>query len=221
MFVLSRRRHGSAEVPEESIDMAGSTGNIYSVTISLQPTCSCPDMSGSGGQCKHIIYVLKRVLRVEGQLSYQAAFLSSELREIFANAPVAAQGASTEAETVVAGAGRRPIEGDCPICFCEMEEAEETVWCKAACGNSLHASCFQQWAASKGGSTTTCVYCRAPWQESEEEKVEGAKRGLVQGKGRLMKEGYVNVAEELGIGRERGTCLSWIGEGCGVGADGG
>lgn len=56
MFVIDRTRGGTEEAPEETIDLAGSTGNIYSVHIGKLPTCTCPD-NQKGNQCKHIIYV--------------------------------------------------------------------------------------------------------------------------------------------------------------------
>ena len=56
MFVIDRARGGTEEEPEETIDMAGTTGNIYSITISRLPKCTCPD-NQRGNQCKHIVYV--------------------------------------------------------------------------------------------------------------------------------------------------------------------
>lgn len=53
---------------------------------------------------------------------------------------------------------RKPIEGDCPICFMEFEPNEELVWCKAACGNNIHKACFGQWAATSRSSGVRCVY---------------------------------------------------------------
>lgn len=63
MFVIDRTRGGTDEVPEETIDMAGTTGNIYSITISQIPHCTCPD-NRKGNQCKHIVYV-----RINSRLS--------------------------------------------------------------------------------------------------------------------------------------------------------
>ena len=54
MFIIDRSRDD--EALEETIDMAGSTGNVYKVTIGLEPSCTCPD-NQNGNQCKHIVYV--------------------------------------------------------------------------------------------------------------------------------------------------------------------
>lgn len=56
MYVISRIRGGTEETPEEVIEMAGSTGNIYTITINKKPNCTCPD-NKKGNQCKHIVYV--------------------------------------------------------------------------------------------------------------------------------------------------------------------
>lgn len=94
MFVISRIRGGTDEIPEEIVEMAGSTGNIYSIKIGLEPSCTCPD-NRKGNQCKHIIYVglplplppdpyvdsstkvLHNVLKAPENLEYQLAFISS------------------------------------------------------------------------------------------------------------------------------------------------
>lgn len=121
--------------------------------------------------------VLHNVLKAPEHLQYQLAFLSSvshtpilrdlidvcsiltqdqELREIFAAAPAPASSASASTE---APSNRKDISGDCPICFTEFErETEEIVWCKAACGNNIHQTCFEQWAKSQSGKEVRCVY---------------------------------------------------------------
>jgi hypothetical protein len=43
MFVINRERQESDEDPKEVIEIAGTTGNIYTVTIEKMPTCTvCP-----------------------------------------------------------------------------------------------------------------------------------------------------------------------------------
>ncbi|KAG4392134.1 hypothetical protein GLYMA_04G084500v4 [Glycine max] len=39
----------------------GATGNVYTVTLSSSPSCTCPDRTTP---CKHILFVLIRVLGV-------------------------------------------------------------------------------------------------------------------------------------------------------------
>ncbi|KAK3677322.1 hypothetical protein LTR78_002860 [Recurvomyces mirabilis] len=200
MFALDRRRENSnCEHPTETISLAGTTGNIYTIVVDKVPSCDCPH-ARKGNQCKHIAYVLSRVLRVPATLEYQLAFISSELREIFEKAPpLPSETADKDAEK---DGKRKPIEGECPICCVdfEPESGEAIVYCKAACGNNIHAVCFKQWAATKTGrSAVTCPFCRTAW---EGEGGEGAAKNVARD-GPKNRDGYVNVASQLGLSGRR------------------
>ena len=202
LFALNRQRmdnpdcpHGTSDCPMETVELAGSTGNVYTVSISHVPTCTCPNFVKGNPQCKHILYVLIKMLKAPERLQYQLAFLTNELREIFDHAgplPVEKLDDSDK------DGKRKPVEGDCPICCDDLEPAaEEIVWCRAACGNNLHKSCFDRWKASKRGGQVTCPYCRTPWQGDANGLKDMAKSG------QMGVDGYVNVASELGISGER------------------
>ncbi|KAH7155713.1 hypothetical protein B0J13DRAFT_232821 [Dactylonectria estremocensis] len=186
-FVLGRARRGSEDCPEEIVEMTGSTGNIYTVVIAQIPSCDCPHAK-KGNQCKHLFYVLKQVLNAPYEMVYQAAFLSSELRDIFAAAPPISTSKQAETEK------RKPIEGDCPICFSELEAkgSEIVVWCRAACGQNMHEECFNIWARTKQGDTT-CPMCRSVWKDGED-SVKKVRREEGH-----SEEGYVNVGAQLGL----------------------
>ena len=196
MFVLDRQRDVSdPENPSETISLAGTTGNIYTITIDKVPSCDCPH-ARKGNQCKHIVYVLSRVLRAPAELEYQLAFISSELKDIFARAPPLP---SETAENDGKDGNRKPVEGECPVCCndFEPESSETIVYCKAACGNNIHKDCFGQWAATKTGQAVTCPFCRTPWQGDEDQLKQVAKSG------RKNADGYVNVASQLGLSGRR------------------
>ena len=61
MFLIDREKKTNSDeygtYPEEVFDMAGTTGNVYQVTIGKVPKCTCPDAQKNGIQCKHIIHV--------------------------------------------------------------------------------------------------------------------------------------------------------------------
>lgn len=62
---------------------------------------------------------------------------------------------------VMINSKRKEISGDCPICFTEFELGEEEiVWCRAACGNNIQKSGFEQWAKTQKEShaDVRCVY---------------------------------------------------------------
>ena len=97
----------------------GQTGNVYSVVISHLPSCTCmqngllllstasfatsgPDHA-KGHLCKHIIFVLHRVLKVgrHSSLLYQEAFLTDELNDMFVDADAQGHDANFLAEQQV------------------------------------------------------------------------------------------------------------------------
>lgn len=136
MFVLDRERgveedcHANHhDCPCEKVQMAGSTGNVYIVTISHLPSCTCPagiyNRKGGEKLCKHAIYVLHNVLKAPDHLKQQNAFLTSELKELFSEAPALP---SAVAEDQPMDGNRKPLEDDCPICCMEFEEGDEIVW---------------------------------------------------------------------------------------------
>jgi hypothetical protein len=201
LTVLSRERCGTDELPEEKVVMAGSTGNVYTQRIGLVPSCDCPHAM-KGNQCKHIIYVMVRVLKTREEVAYQLALLSTELREVLKNAPPipGVETDPTDAQGEQDG-NRKPIEGECPICYDDLEpDKDAIVYCKASCGNNVHKGCMQKWISMTRGKAT-CPYCRATW--AQEDGFEG-KLGEVDTKGLERNEdGYVNVAGQLGLSGER------------------
>lgn len=202
-YVLGRSLCGTRQCPEEVVELTGSTGNIYSVHIAQQPSCTCPH-SLKGNQCKHILYVLSRVLRARFELVYQLALLSSELVEILNNAPPIEVG--DHAEKPQRDKNRKELEGDCPICFMPFEEADATVYCRAQCGQNIHKDCLEMWAATKrqergARDQVTCPMCRTPWQGDDDMVKKIRNTGVVGS------EGYVNVADQLGITKDRGRVI--------------
>lgn len=199
LTVISRERVGTNDVPEERVIMAGSTGNIYTQQIGLVPSCDCPHAKKKN-QCKHIIYVMLRVLKAPEHIGYQLALTSSELRDVFRNAaPIPTDGDQHDDEN---NGKRKPIEGECPICYCEFEPGKDAiVYCKAACGNNVHKGCMQSWIASTGAGKATCPYCRAKWEDPD---IAAGLVGKVDLKAaKRTSEGYVNVATQLGLSGRR------------------
>ena len=202
LTVLSREQCGTDDAPEEKVIVAGSTGNVYTISIGLIPSCDCPHAK-KGNQCKHIIYVMLRVLKAREEFAYQLALVSSELREVIKNAPPI-PGVETDGkdgiETEGQDGNRKPIEGECPICYDDLDDKEAIVYCKLSCGNNVHKQCMQNWRAVSKGKAT-CPYCRAKWEEDT--GFEG-KLGEVDTKGLQRNEdGYVNVAGQLGLSGDR------------------
>ncbi|KAJ2912463.1 hypothetical protein MD484_g7946, partial [Candolleomyces efflorescens] len=101
-----------------------------------------PD-AGKGNHCKHILFVMTKVLQVpeSSSLWYQKALLTSELETIFANAPIApnavtsrrvqeayARATGKVSESAATTDSKKKIpeeEDDCPICYETMYQAKE------------------------------------------------------------------------------------------------
>lgn len=214
-FMVNRRREGN-ELREE-FSVLGSTGNVYTVIVDKIPSCNCPDAT-KGNHCKHILFIFLKVLQVpqESGYWYQKALITSELEDIFANAPPApnavanarireafarATGKAPSVASTDADAQKRRIPGvedDCPICYESMNGVKESalVWC-GDCGNALHQECFQQWAttARQKGQQVTCVFCRAKWVVT----------GPTGASASRSREGYINLGSVAGVSPIRDT----------------
>lgn len=214
MIVLGRRRgqeYGGA--PTEEIDIVGSTGNVYTVTIGHVASCTCPD-SRKGNECKHKVYALHTVLKAPQDLVYQLAFLTPELKEIFDKAPPIPTKALVADDDDSKG-NRKPTDGECPICYMDLAPSENAlVWCQTQCGHNLHKSCFDQWAASQRGQQVKCVYCRTPWHN------DIGDLDAIKKTAEMSEDGYLNVAQHFGMSRARdydGYHQPWLRTTFGVG----
>ncbi|PSR82488.1 hypothetical protein BD289DRAFT_461683 [Coniella lustricola] len=205
-YVLSQTACGTDDCPELFLQVSGSTGNVYDVCIAQQPSCSCPHAL-AGNQCKHIVFVLKKVLRASHHHVYQLALLSTELVEIMGKASQRAHAASWDQRT--GEDGRKAVEGDCPICFDEMgvgRGSEPLVWCQGACGQNIHRRCMEVWAATKRqagrAAEVPCPYCRAPWTEAGA-GADRTSRSVDIGRAKFTRDGYQNVADQVDVSTRR------------------
>ncbi|XWS17702.1 hypothetical protein CRYUN_Cryun33cG0089800 [Craigia yunnanensis] len=152
----------------------GKTGNVYTVTLCSTPSCTCPDRTTP---CKHILFVLIRVLgvsiddtclqrrtlrpcrlsRLLGTPTLLEALAGARLRERFHQlfSPAKKQGGSE---------GDKEIEEGtvCPVCLDEMEKGEKVVAC-STCRNLIHEECLMRWKRSRGRRLASCVICRTRW----------------------------------------------------------
>lgn len=171
------------------VDVLGSTGNVYRVTLSSKGNdCQCPDFSKGHTVCKHILFVTLRVCKLdrEDHRVWQTSLTPSELRPLLAQLrdgtrlgtvradPAIMRGyqeiSSQDAERT--HAAPQPLPADCPICYEEIcqacfqkdsaMESSTAVTCRT-CGHHLHADCRNRWAKSSPKGDT-CPLCRNPWE---------------------------------------------------------
>lgn len=161
---LSQRLHVLRRSEDSSdFTIQGSTGAYYNVQLDYEKgfcTCNCPDAVIRGQRCKHILFVLLKVLRLATNhvlyrnLGYIRDDLDRALRDVVGNR----ERPSNAAPAV----DRRPFAGvDCGICFDEMDadDKENLVYCERGCGQHVHGACMQKWLLRE----QTCVYCRCQW----------------------------------------------------------
>lgn len=139
------------------------------MVVDKLPSCDCPD-ARKGNHCKHILFVMLKVLAVpqSSTLFYQKALLSSELEQLFANAPdtssasasaslrvayekaTGKKAAEPEPESSQAGGSQQRLEegDDCGICFEEMDvnKLGDLTFCET-CNKPVHKACFSQCAS--------------------------------------------------------------------------
>ncbi|KAJ5881727.1 RING finger domain-containing protein [Penicillium soppii] len=184
--------------PIITFKIAGSVGNVYTTLIKKVPSCDCPDNTFRRARCKHILYeALVNALSVTEDAVFQKSFSEGDLAQMIKSSALSRVDRLVAEAFKVTPSTRRTIEGECAICFMEMAQTEDIIWCERLCGNNLHDSCFKQWAGTCHG-TVTCVYCRAPWgQQDYDAQVESIlAAGVPSGQ-------YVNVASQLGMSTQR------------------
>lgn len=144
----------------------GNTDNAYDIAITRnQVWCSCPDCDSRGNFCKHLMFVMIRVMGMPAEQVFEDTFHATDRLMTSCNDYIARMENALKLIEEHAEKRRKPIAEDdeCPICYESFADtgSEATVWCKASCGKSVHASCFQKWSKSK--RNVDCVYCRAKW----------------------------------------------------------
>ena len=69
---------------EMDFTVLGSTGNVYTVTLRRVPCCTCPDFLRTKDLCKHIIFILLKVIGLapDNPLAFQKGYTSGEIIEL-------------------------------------------------------------------------------------------------------------------------------------------
>ena len=70
---------------EKTFEIQGSTGNVYTVKINNELSCNCPDYIIRRNRCKHIYFVLIRILKCEN--TEEDYFEDDDLIDMFNNMP--------------------------------------------------------------------------------------------------------------------------------------
>lgn len=202
---------------EKKFIVMGSTGNLYTVTISYEPDCTCPDHRINKKRCKHIYFILIRVMKSSNEK--QCYYDDEELKTMFENIPEITRNLIPKAsirktyKKIKTQEGedddedeeeeqdkekgkdeekiveQKPYQGDsCPICLDDLE-GKDIDYCKYSCGKSIHKVCFKMWCKK---NNNTCVYCRCEWViVTAKEKSPSKKTDW------LIRRGYINVLNKV------------------------
>jgi len=156
-------------------DVMGSTGNVYNVSIKTTPSCSCPDYTTRHRRCKHIYFILIRVMHVSKEDEDIDSFSNDELEEMFSNIPDITQNLVVDSQiknkyksAINRSSGNNKdnkVKGKdtddlCPICLDDLENGDTLDYCKYSCGKYIHKQCFEMWSKKM---TAKCVFCRESW----------------------------------------------------------
>ncbi|TVU07836.1 hypothetical protein EJB05_41206, partial [Eragrostis curvula] len=143
----------------EEFFVLGATGNVYTVTLSTTPACTCPD---TAVPCKHILFVLLRVL---GLSLDEACVWRQSLRPCQVARLV---GAPTCYPDVLAGARARERFHQ----LWSARPASGAASPTAPAGRRRRPQCFARWKRSRARRAATCVVCRSRWRQPRREKEE-------------------------------------------------
>jgi E3 ubiquitin-protein ligase ZSWIM2 len=157
------------------------THRKFKVFLGDPHRCSCGG-HGEENLCAHVLFVLAKVYRIptDNPMLWQQSLIAAELDKL-TSSRLYAHRVNIESTAVAAAAAaanaqkrvpRREIGPDdtCPICCDDINPTQrQVVFCRFGCGNSIHTTCFMQYASHALGSggaeggKVLCPLCRSDW----------------------------------------------------------
>mgnify|MGYP000914489915 CR=1 FL=1 len=160
-------------IVSKKFTVLGTTGSVYTVNINQKPTCTCFDFKRRKSRCKHIYFILTRVMKVPQENEDIVEFSPEQVEQMFTNMQEIAKSVYINDDLKkmynimsaqnIAENKTVPMKDEefCPICLDYVNCGEPIDYCKYACGNPVHVNCFKMW--TKGKKEITCVLCRSKW----------------------------------------------------------
>jgi hypothetical protein len=187
-----------SDTNEHVFKVCGSTRSVYTVTLSKNLGmfgCNCMDMMTrcrkSHCVCKHICFILVRVLKLTPEECYRFFVARSNrlLGEDLDAVSAKCEGLSAHLDAFVTNAAlteqykmmtdlhfnpRKEISDDdeCPICYLSLKGHHQVVGCPV-CKNNIHHKCISKWIEQS--PSATCVYCRSSIWERYNNGASAAK----------------------------------------------
>ncbi len=142
---------------QRTFKVIGSTGKLYTVDIKKHLSCTCPDHQQNKTICKHIYFILLRVMKINCQIKH--IYTDNELIFMFNNIP---EHISQEIIIKKPTKINQKFDDVCPICLDDINSNSDNIdYCKYGCGKSVHINCFQIWNNTSG--INKCAFCRIDW----------------------------------------------------------
>jgi hypothetical protein len=142
-----------------TFDVMGSRGIPYKVTLSGVPDCTCPDCSTRHNRCKHILFILIRIFKLEDP--YKKKFTDEEITNYIKLYKQNIQDLSSKYKNlgneISVDNGPLCLDDACAICLDDLD-TEEYIWCKKYCRRCVHKACFLMCKRNK--PDIKCVYCQ-------------------------------------------------------------
>lgn len=146
-------------------NVEGSTGTEYTLFLSEEIiSCSCPDFTRRKKLCKHLYFILSRVLQQTDLIQKINGYTNTNIFSINENLSTVIESTlfknnenteHTEHEEHENKNSEIPENDICSICFDEFGK-EECLKC-CICRNYFHKQCIKRWNKNKN----TCPLCRS------------------------------------------------------------
>jgi hypothetical protein len=142
-----------------TFQVIGSKGDFYNVKIDKFPHCDCLDYKNRQIACKHIYFVLSRVLHQPEEIWKKGSQFTDEQVLVFLEAARKLQ-ESRECWLEVDEVDHkqpRSVEDqkECCVCLCDFVKEEKLIFCYNVCGYNVHELCFLRMKKDQ------CPMCRA------------------------------------------------------------
>lgn len=148
---------------EKEYVIMGSTGNVYNVVIKNEPICTCPDYKQRKNRCKHIYFVLIKIMNVKEP--DMELYDNDELKKMFKRIPQITNFLKVSDDIKKSydklknkKITQKDLNDSCPICLDDLSNGEKLITCRYSCGRHVHELCFQMY--NKNKENKECLYCK-------------------------------------------------------------
>jgi hypothetical protein len=155
LFLLDLVKHSDKNY---SFKVEGSTGKHYAVTFNETIKCTCMDYSLRSKNCKHIYFIVAKVIDDQEILRLLEEDPKVNIFELIENIDAKIDVAYNKRKIILTeDVSECDLKSNtCCVCFDDYVENDSLTKCKI-CTNHFHAECIKIWMKSK----ESCPLCRS------------------------------------------------------------